>query len=310
MIKQKVLDARVAWLISSILSDDDARRLSFGANSILRLDRPAAVKTGTTSNFHDNWTVGYTPDLVVGVWAGNSTYEAMREVTGLTGAAPIWHNFMRAVLAGQPERSFDRPDGLVKVEICALSGLLPTDACPFKRLEWFIAGTQPTAKDTFYRLVTVDTATNRLATEETPPGQRSIRLALDLPMQAYPWARSQGFTIYSDLLGAVEASNPASGGPSSSSQQPIRLISPPEQAIYRFTPGYAAEAQQIRLEAVGALGVRSVILWVDGVKVASLNEAPYQAWWPLTVGQHEAWAEAVLSDGTRVTSESVTFEVK
>jgi penicillin-binding protein 1C len=68
----RVLDERVAWLISDILSDNEARTLGFGPNSALRIDRPAAVKTGTTTNFHDNWTVGYTPDSVVGVWVGNT----------------------------------------------------------------------------------------------------------------------------------------------------------------------------------------------------------------------------------------------
>ena len=111
VVQQRVMDERVAWLISDILSDNDARRLGFGANSLLRLDRPAAVKTGTTSNFHDNWTVGYTPDLVVGVWSGNTNYEPMREVNGLSGAAPIWHQFMRTVLAEQPVHEFVRPTG-------------------------------------------------------------------------------------------------------------------------------------------------------------------------------------------------------
>ena len=94
----QIFDPRVAWLISDILSDDSARSLGFGPNSTLKLDRTAAVKTGTTTNFHDNWTIGYTPDLLVGVWVGNSGYEAMHNVTGLTGAAPIWNEVMRQLL--------------------------------------------------------------------------------------------------------------------------------------------------------------------------------------------------------------------
>ena len=83
----------------------------------------------TTTNFHDNWTIGYAPDLLVGVWVGNSNYEAMHNVTGLTGAAPIWHEIMRTILQGHPDQPFVRPDGLVQVEVCDLSGLLPTPAC-------------------------------------------------------------------------------------------------------------------------------------------------------------------------------------
>ncbi|MFM8320936.1 MAG: penicillin-binding protein 1C, partial [Chloroflexota bacterium] len=157
----RVLDERVAWLISDILSDPDARRIGFGANSILRLDRPAAVKTGTTSNFHDNWTVGYTPGLVVGVWSGNTDYTPMRDVNGLSGAAPIWHQFMRSVLAGRPVQRFDRPAGLAQVEVCSPTGLLPGPACPYREQEWFIDGTQPRQVEALYREVYLDPATGR-----------------------------------------------------------------------------------------------------------------------------------------------------
>ena len=77
--------------------------------STLKIDRPAAVKTGTTTNFHDNWTIGYTPDIVIGVWVGNASHEPMRGVTGLSGAGPIWHQFIRETLTGTPEHWFSRP---------------------------------------------------------------------------------------------------------------------------------------------------------------------------------------------------------
>ncbi|HFB52346.1 MAG TPA: penicillin-binding protein, partial [Anaerolineae bacterium] len=86
-----VMDARTAYLITDILSDNFARAPAFGEGSALRLDRPAAAKTGTTTDFRDNWTVGYTPDFVTGVWVGNADNEPMKHVTGITGAAPIWH---------------------------------------------------------------------------------------------------------------------------------------------------------------------------------------------------------------------------
>ncbi|MCS6907175.1 MAG: penicillin-binding transpeptidase domain-containing protein, partial [Anaerolineales bacterium] len=139
---QKVLDERVAWLISDILSDDRARYLGFGKNSILNLDRPAAVKTGTTTDFHDNWTVGYTPSLVVGVWVGNANYEPMIEVTGLSGAAPIWHQFLRAVLANQPIENFVQPPGLVRQTLCKTNAAFG-QPCLEWVTEWFIPNTAP-----------------------------------------------------------------------------------------------------------------------------------------------------------------------
>jgi len=139
---RKVLDERVAWLISDILSDDQSRYIGFGKNSVLNLDRPAAVKTGTTTDFHDNWTIGYTPSLVVGVWVGNADYEPMVEVTGLTGAAPIWHEFTRAVLTNRPAETFQRPEGLIRQTFCKT--LHPHNHyCQKTSTEWFIIGTQP-----------------------------------------------------------------------------------------------------------------------------------------------------------------------
>lgn len=97
-VRQAVSPA-AAFQVTDILSDNAARTPAFGANNPLRLSQPAAVKTGTTSDWRDNWTVGYTRYLVAGVWAGNSDGRPMRNTSGLTGAAPIWSDFMQAVLA-------------------------------------------------------------------------------------------------------------------------------------------------------------------------------------------------------------------
>jgi len=124
----RVMDERVAYLITHILSDHFARAPTFGEGSVLRLSRPAAVKTGTTTDWRDNWTVGYTPDLVVGVWAGNADNEPMRHVSGVAGAAPIWHEVMETMLKGRPVRQFVEPPGLVHLEVCADSGRKPLSA--------------------------------------------------------------------------------------------------------------------------------------------------------------------------------------
>jgi len=99
-LNQRVLDERVAWLITDILSDNHARIPSFGPNSALNIGRPAAAKTGTTTDYRDNWVIGYTPNLVTGVWVGNADNRPMVDVTGVSGAAPIWNAFMREALLG------------------------------------------------------------------------------------------------------------------------------------------------------------------------------------------------------------------
>ena len=98
----QVVSAAAAFQVTDILSDNAARTPAFGPDSVLRLSRPAAAKTGTTTDFRDNWTVGFTRYLVAGVWAGNSDGHPMQNTSGLTGAAPIWHDFMEAVLT-RPE---------------------------------------------------------------------------------------------------------------------------------------------------------------------------------------------------------------
>jgi penicillin-binding protein 1C len=302
--EQRVVDARVAWLISDILSDNDARRIGFGPYSTLRIDRPAAVKTGTTSNFHDNWTVGYTPDLSVGVWVGNTNYEPMREVNGLTGAAPIWHQFIRTVLTGMPERTFIRPEGLIQEEVCSLSGLLPTETCPYRRWEWFIEGTQPTQPDTSYRQVQIDTATGRLADDTTPPNRRTNITVLDLPPAAHSWARAEDLTLLSDLL----AGSGEDIGPNAPAA--LRLASPTYGSVYRLSPSMDTDAQRIVVEAVVEAGLTQITLWMDGILLESFEQGPYRVWWPLGVGLHEVWAEGVDEDGEVVVSERVVFLVE
>ncbi|HXF60410.1 MAG TPA: transglycosylase domain-containing protein [Caldilineaceae bacterium] len=96
---EQVIAPQSAYLVTHILSDNEARSLEFGSESMLKLSRPNAAKTGTTTDWRDNWTEGYTRYLVAGVWAGNSDGRPMRNASGITGAAPIWHTFMEAVLA-------------------------------------------------------------------------------------------------------------------------------------------------------------------------------------------------------------------
>lgn len=299
----RVMDARVAWLISDILSDDAARSLGFGTGSVLNIGRPAAVKTGTTTNYHDNWTVGYTPDLVVGVWAGNTDQEAMRDVSGLTGAAPIWHEFMRTVLNGVEVHDFQQPEGLVRVEVCALSGLLPTSDCPYRREEWFISGTQPTAYDPIYHTVTINRLTGKIADGNTPLEYQSTTLALDLPPQAAHWAHAHNLTLLADLT--------ADTGPSQSplSSTPLILLSPPANSVYKITPNLPQDMQRIQLEAATDLEVQEVQFWIDGIQIATVNEPPFQAWWMLEPGSHQVWAQAVTQDGEMILTQPVSFEV-
>lgn len=130
--EQQVVRPEHAFLISDILADNHARALAFGPSSALKLSFPAAVKTGTTNDYRDNWTVGYTPNLVVGVWVGNADYTPMAQgVSGVTGAGPIWHNVMEnawAALNSKPA-PFIAPPGIVARSICAVTGAAQNNYC-------------------------------------------------------------------------------------------------------------------------------------------------------------------------------------
>jgi penicillin-binding protein 1C len=297
----QIFDPRLAWLISDILSDDSARSIGFGPNSTLKLDRTAAVKTGTTTNFHDNWTIGYTPDLLVGVWVGNSGYEAMHNVTGLTGAAPIWHEVMRGLLQDRPDHPFERPDGLSQVEVCDLSGLLPTSACLHTHKEWFIAGTEPTQTDNYFQQVWVDTLTNSLANDATPTERRSSMIALNLPLEAQTWAHGQGLPLLSDYAQSI--------GSTSEHQQQLTLLSPAPNTTYRIDPNFEASAQQLKIEVAAGQGISQVAIWMDGTLLTTLSAPPYQTWWSLSTGEHRFWAQGVNTNREIVKSDLATITV-
>jgi membrane peptidoglycan carboxypeptidase len=152
-----------AYLINSILSDNQARTWMFGSNSALNLSFPVAAKTGTSNDFRDNWTLGYTPDLVTGVWVGNADYTPMINTSGLSGAAPIWSQFMQAAVpyvSGGNPTPFSRPPGIVDKVICAISGTEPSNWCKEQRSEIFAADQPPLPPgQDLYRKTTLDTWT-------------------------------------------------------------------------------------------------------------------------------------------------------
>ena len=141
----EVLKDSEAYITTHILSDNQARSETFGSGSALLLSRPAAVKTGTTDDYRDSWTIGYTPDLVTGVWIGNNDNSPMGRVAGSVGAAPIWNRFMEAAHKGKQVRQFSRPSTIVEVRVCKNSALRACNDCKEedRYAEIFIRGNEP-----------------------------------------------------------------------------------------------------------------------------------------------------------------------
>ncbi len=334
---------QVAYLVTSVLADDSARISAFGEDSVLHLSRPAAAKTGTTTDFRDNWTVGYTPDLAVGVWVGNANNDPMYKVTGITGAGPIWHDFMEAALKDRPVRAFIRPPGLVDVEICDTSGLLPTEYCARVRNETFIAGTEPARLDDSYRPVALDAATNLLWADGCR-GTRVERVYRILPPDALEWGRKQGIPEPPEMncqgrvvasvgpagqseqaagIGRGEAAVPLSsaggaGQPaakrsvSAASTWPLAITSPAPNSVFSLSPQIPVDVQKIdisvRLNASIPLDRGQVLL--DGQSIGAFTRLPYRMLWQLVAGEHTLQAVGVDTDGTRVESGTLTFRVE
>jgi membrane peptidoglycan carboxypeptidase len=303
--REAVLSPQVAYLITHILSDNQARTPAFGEGSVLRLrERPAAAKTGTTTDYRDNWTMGYTPDLVVGAWVGNADNEPMNQVSGISGAGPIWHDFMELALLGHPSREFERPPGLINVEICSLSGLLPTAYCPHTREELFIAGTEPKLFDDWYRPFLIDSATGFLADADTPPERAETLVYIVLPEEAQEWARQQGWPV-------PPAASPAQAGVQEARFQLV-MVRPDPGSIYHLSPNLPLSAQQIEVSARPAseVHIAELTLFVDGRPLQSFRLPPYRAFWTLEPGEHSFVAQGRAVNGQRLESEAAWVLVK
>ncbi len=231
-VPAQVTDPRYAYLLTSILSDNNARTPAFGANSPLKVSRPAFVKTGTTNDYKDNWTLGGTTELVIGVWVGNPRGEAMQNVSGITGAAPIWHNVFERVyqqvdaFKGIAPHPFPIPAGLVQEEVCNESGLVPTENCPadHRHSEIFLTNQAPNQFDDVWVKLKVDKTNGQLANENCPAEIVEERVFAKLhpdPVLPYDkiqaWGAAHGYPV-----APTENSPCTNNAPAPTVEQPIR----------------------------------------------------------------------------------------
>jgi penicillin-binding protein 1C len=204
---EQVIRAEHAYLITSILSDNVARTPAFGPNSALNLPFRVAAKTGTTNDFRDNWTLGYTPDIAIGVWVGNADYTPMENTSGLTGAAPIWNQFMQIAvqdLTGSQPTPFLPPVGIMERVVCTVSGAEPSEWCPSHSTEIFASDQPPLPKEQdLWRKVWVDSYSLELASAACPEyAIDKLGLSVNDPWgrewlqetsAGKKWAKSMGF---------------------------------------------------------------------------------------------------------------------
>lgn len=176
---EQVLSEETSFLISHILSDNNAREGAFGTNSVLNVPgKTVSVKTGTTNNLRDNWTIGYTPTLLVATWVGNNDNSPMSYVaSGVTGASPIWQKIIKYALRDTKTPGLEKPEGIEGASICSDSGTLPNPDSPCQtRYEYFIAGTIPENNTITQRELFVNRTTHHPPNNEAEFGDLESRV--------------------------------------------------------------------------------------------------------------------------------------
>lgn len=173
---ERVLDPQVAYLMADVMSDQAAKAPVFG-KGLLVAGHTVASKTGTTQSWKDGWTIGYTPQIAVGVWAGNNDGTPMRQgADAISVAAPIWRTFMQNYLSDKPNVPFPVPAGVQQATTDRLSGKLPNEGCATDNVtDWFASWNVPKDKDDVHKAVYIDRFSGKLATGNTPPSAVEIR---------------------------------------------------------------------------------------------------------------------------------------
>ncbi len=290
---KKVVDSKYVYLLSNILSDNAARQRLFGAHNKLEIGRPAAVKTGTTDENWDAWTIGYTPSLSTAVWVGNFDRTPMNGIQGSTGATPIWNGFMKRALDGTPVEQFKRPSGITEVTIDAISGMLPGPYSKTKK-EIFVAGTEPTQVDTFSKQVQIDKDNGKLAnsaTIATGNAQTVVCTQLEEPVAAWQsytneWMQKQGAPW---------------GCPTETSTLYHTAGDVPTVTITSPTNGQRVGTKfTVKANVASAGVITKVTFLLDDVPVSSTTSIPYEYTYNLpksTSGSHTVGVKAIDSNG-------------
>ena len=271
---RQLVDPRTAFWITDILSDASAREFIFGRGGSLELPFAVAVKTGTSQGYRDNWTVGYSSHVTVGVWVGNFTREPLVGSSGVTGAGPIFHAVMLAAERRVADRGDLRPAflatppaGVTRQSVCTLSGMRAHDGCPLKALEWVPAGFSEL-------LCSWHHVSDEGVVTIWPPEYRA-------------WARTNGLLTEPrrvDVVAGGPAARAAAARVTDPSRRPLEILNPPAGGIYLLDPTLRPQFQTLPLRVAGAS--RGQVDWaIDGRSIGVVHGETILEW-PLVRGSH------------------------
>jgi len=276
---QQLVSPRTAFWITDVLSDPEAREFIFGRGGSLDLPFPVAVKTGTSQAYHDNWTIGYSRRVTVGVWVGNFDRTPLRNSSGVTGAGPIFNAVMLAAerRLGGPAATFSSdpilptPNTVVEREICALSGMTANAWCPIRRHEWVAAESSSLPCSWHHH---------------SDEGLQTF-----WPAEYRQWAHAHGLdqndrgapSSAEQRISTLKSTSPTSGSPSTA-RAALTIVSPPDGATYLIDPTLRREFQTLPLRA--ATDARGSIEWSIAGKIVGSADANKALDWSLTPGEH------------------------
>jgi len=260
-----------AFILADVLSDPVARQAGFGQTRAFDTAARSGVKTGTTSGGRDVWAVGFNPARVVGVWVGNADSTPMREVSSVSGAAPIWRAVMDLTSAGEAATWPAPPEGLVEITVCAPTGLRPGLDCPEPTAEWFVRGTEP-------------------ADVEGLHARAGGVVPRDLPREAR--AGSADAAVAPARLDERDGNR-------------VHIVQPAQGAVMFIAPELGS--QEMLVQARVPAAATHVEFRIDGVGVGMAEAGRAQLVVPLTVGPHELWVGAYLPGGLEFAR--VTYQV-
>jgi len=299
---KQVLDPQIAYEISSILSDNNARSLVFGTHSALYFpNRVVAAKTGTTSDNKDGWTVGFTPSISVAVWVGNNNGKIMKGgADGSIVASPIFHTFIDKALVNVPNEEFTQPEGIQKVAVEKYSNKLPNDGYTGETTTDIFASWQvPTEKDDVHKEVMVCKVNGKLAPDDLPDNLKEKRTFSNLHSERPDYPNWEGPVQSWALANGFGNEPPKDYCTTDDSNPTISITAPIDRstvtADFEITASYTSP-----------LNASSVDFFVDDISIGSITSAPFTKTYAiadLSNGSHKISVIAMDENGNTVKSE-------
>ena len=294
---EKVMSSQESFLISNILSDNSARTLTFGAvNSLIISNYQVAVKTGTTNDKKDNWTIGWTPNLLAAVWVGNNDNSPMGAVaSGVSGAAPIWRQIMLYTLPKRDKQDFPIPDKIVNISVDKVSGYGVHDNF-LSKTEYFIDGTQTNTSDPIHLMLKVCKDKSGLATpEDVSNGNYNSKeyfsFKEDDPVSTDGRNRWQeGIDSWILQQTNQDIYNPPTSYCRSDGTVGVNFEEPGDHSTQN-------SSFNIKINTSSLKKITEVKLWIDGSENKTWTERPFETSVNLSTGTHALKVKATDKDG-------------